>query len=103
MNRFLITGLVASLVASTASADTLREALNATYRSNPTLMAQREGPAHVAELAGELEQAAREEPDMHELVSLTTELLHLCESRQTTCLKELQTAAHSASAVSPKP
>jgi outer membrane protein len=42
VNRILITGFVASLAATTASADTLREALNATYRSNPTLMAQRE-------------------------------------------------------------
>ncbi|WP_240325577.1 TolC family outer membrane protein [Sphingomonas mesophila] len=42
MPRLVLAGLAASLIASTASADTLREALNATYRSNPTLMAQRE-------------------------------------------------------------
>ena len=42
MNRYFVTGLAAMLVASTASADTLREALNSTYRTNPTLMAQRE-------------------------------------------------------------
>ena len=42
MHRFVLTGLAATLVATTASADTLREALNATYRSNPTLMSQRE-------------------------------------------------------------
>ena len=38
----LIGSLVAALYAGTASADTLREALNSTYRTNPTLMAQRE-------------------------------------------------------------
>ena len=43
MTRHLITGaLAAVLMAGTASADTLREALNATYRTNPTLNAQRE-------------------------------------------------------------
>jgi len=34
--------LIAALAAGTASADTLREALASTYRTNPTLMAQRE-------------------------------------------------------------
>ena len=38
----LIGSLIAALYAGTASADTLREALNMTYRTNPTLMAQRE-------------------------------------------------------------
>jgi outer membrane protein len=38
----LIGSLIAALYAGTASADTLREALNSTYRTNPTLMAQRE-------------------------------------------------------------
>ena len=43
MTRHLLTGvLVASLMTEAAWADTLREALNATYRSNPTLNAQRE-------------------------------------------------------------
>jgi diguanylate cyclase (GGDEF)-like protein/putative nucleotidyltransferase with HDIG domain/PAS domain S-box-containing protein len=52
-----------------------------------------EGPSEVVTLATELEKAALNDPDMRELVALTTELLHLCESRQTTCLKELQTAS----------
>ena len=38
----LIGSLTAALAAGTASADTLREALVSTYRTNPTLMAQRE-------------------------------------------------------------
>ena len=43
MKRHLLTGtLAAALVAGTASADTLREALNASYRTNPTLTGQRE-------------------------------------------------------------
>jgi outer membrane protein len=40
--HLLIGALAASLLAQTASADTLREALNSTYRYNPTLNAQRE-------------------------------------------------------------
>jgi outer membrane protein len=41
--RTIITGsLIAGLLASTASADTLRDALASAYRSNPTLTAQRE-------------------------------------------------------------
>ncbi|MEO5774489.1 MAG: TolC family outer membrane protein [Sphingomicrobium sp.] len=43
MVRKLITGtMIAALMAGTASADTLREALASTYRSNPTLTGQRE-------------------------------------------------------------
>ena len=43
MFRIFLTGsLVAGLLASTASADTLRDALASAYRSNPTLTAQRE-------------------------------------------------------------
>ncbi len=43
LTRHLIIGaLVASLMAEAASADTLREALNSTYATNPTLNAQRE-------------------------------------------------------------
>ena len=43
MVRKLITGtLVGALLAGTASADTLREALVATYHNNPTLMGQRQ-------------------------------------------------------------
>jgi outer membrane protein len=43
VTRHLLTGvLVASLMTEAAWADTLREALNATYRANPTLNAQRE-------------------------------------------------------------
>lgn len=38
----LMGSLIAALAAGTASADTLREALVSTYRTNPTLMAQRE-------------------------------------------------------------
>jgi outer membrane protein len=40
--RPLLTGLLLALVAGTASAETLREALVATYANNPTLTAQRE-------------------------------------------------------------
>src|SRR4051812_32078463 len=41
--RTFITGsLIAGLLAGTASADTLRDALVSSYRSNPTLTAQRE-------------------------------------------------------------
>ena len=43
MYRKLLTGtLLAALLAGTASADTLRDALVAAYQTNPTLMAQRE-------------------------------------------------------------
>ncbi|MEO6360751.1 MAG: TolC family outer membrane protein [Sphingomicrobium sp.] len=43
MVRKLITGtLIGALMAGTAAADTLREALVSTYRSNPTLMGQRQ-------------------------------------------------------------
>ena len=43
MLRSLISAsLVAALMAGTASADTLREALVSSYNSNPTLMSQRE-------------------------------------------------------------
>ena len=56
------------------------------------VLAQVEGPSPVATLAAQLEKAALHEPDLHELVALTTELLRLCERRQTSCLKELQTA-----------
>ena len=38
----LMGSLIAAIAAGTASADTLREALVSTYRTNPTLMAQRE-------------------------------------------------------------
>ena len=51
-----------------------------------------EGTANVATLAAQLEQAALDEPDLHALVGLTTDLLRLCESRQTSCLKALQTS-----------
>ena len=40
--HLLIGALAASLLAQTASADTLREALVSTYQANPTLTAQRE-------------------------------------------------------------
>jgi len=40
--HILIGALVAALLSEAASADTLREALNATYATNPTLNAQRE-------------------------------------------------------------
>jgi putative nucleotidyltransferase with HDIG domain len=49
------------------------------------------GQSRVVTLARELEKAAIEDPDLHGLVALTTELLQLCESQQTSCLKELQT------------
>jgi outer membrane protein len=43
VKRHLLTGtLVAALVAGSASADTLRDALNSAYRTNPTLTGQRE-------------------------------------------------------------
>ena len=40
--KFLTGSLIAFLFASSAAADTLREALNGAYRTNPTLTAQRE-------------------------------------------------------------
>src|SRR4029079_5939774 len=40
--KFISASLVAALMAGTASADTLRDALVAAYRTNPTLTAQRE-------------------------------------------------------------
>jgi outer membrane protein len=40
--HLLIGAMAATLLGGTASADTLREALNSTYRTNPTLNAQRE-------------------------------------------------------------
>jgi diguanylate cyclase (GGDEF)-like protein/putative nucleotidyltransferase with HDIG domain/PAS domain S-box-containing protein len=55
-----------------------------------SVIARAEGPTQAVGLATQLEQAALHEPDMHELVALTTQLLQLCESRQTRCLKELQ-------------
>ena len=43
MVRKLLTGsLIAALMAGTAGADTLREALVSAYQTNPTLTAQRE-------------------------------------------------------------
>ncbi len=43
MKRQLLTGgLIAAFLTTAASADTLREALNATYRGNPTLTGQRQ-------------------------------------------------------------
>ena len=43
MKRHLLTGtIIAALVAGPASGDTLREALNAAYRTNPTMTGQRE-------------------------------------------------------------
>jgi outer membrane protein len=41
-SKLLTASLLAALMAGTASADTLREALVSTYRTNPTLTAQRE-------------------------------------------------------------
>ena len=40
--KFLTASLIASLMAGTASADTLRDALVSAYRTNPTLTAQRQ-------------------------------------------------------------
>ena len=42
MRKLAIGTLLAALMAGTASADTLREALAATYRNNPTITGQRE-------------------------------------------------------------
>ena len=42
VRKFLTGSLIAALMAGTASADTLRDALVSAYQSNPTLMAQRE-------------------------------------------------------------
>ena len=41
MRRLAIASLTAALCAGTASADTLREALISTYRTNPTITGQR--------------------------------------------------------------
>jgi hypothetical protein len=57
------------------------------------LTAQAEGPTRLATLASQLEQSALHQPDMHDLVALTTELLRLCETQQTSCLKDLQTSS----------
>jgi outer membrane protein len=42
VRKFISASLVAALMAGTASADTLREALVSAYQTNPTLTAQRE-------------------------------------------------------------
>src|SRR6476469_1576932 len=42
VRKFISASLVAALMAGTASADTLREALVSAYRTNPTLTSQRE-------------------------------------------------------------
>jgi outer membrane protein len=42
LRKLIIGSAIAGLLAGTASADTLREALVSTYQTNPTLMAQRE-------------------------------------------------------------
>ena len=42
VRKFLTTSLIAALMAGTASADTLREALVSAYQTNPTLTGQRE-------------------------------------------------------------
>src|SRR5437763_8606216 len=42
LRKFISASLVAALMAGTASADTLREALVSSYQNNPTLTAQRE-------------------------------------------------------------
>ena len=45
LRKLALGSLVAALMAGTASADTLREALQSTYQSNPTITGQREPPA----------------------------------------------------------
>src|SRR5919107_5325844 len=42
LRKFISASLVAALMAGTANADTLRDALVSAYNSNPTLTAQRE-------------------------------------------------------------
>ena len=42
LRKLTVGALVAALMAGTASADTLREALVSTYRTNPTITGQRE-------------------------------------------------------------
>jgi len=42
LRKFISASVVAALMAGTASADTLREALVSSYQTNPTLTAQRE-------------------------------------------------------------
>jgi diguanylate cyclase (GGDEF)-like protein len=48
--------------------------------------ARKEGVPQIADLAGQLEQLARTQPDLMEMVKLTTELLQLCRSTQVSYL-----------------
>jgi diguanylate cyclase (GGDEF)-like protein/PAS domain S-box-containing protein len=43
----------------------------------------------VTSLAAKLAEAAKGDPDMFELVSLTTELMHICNSSQESCLEDV--------------
>jgi diguanylate cyclase (GGDEF)-like protein/PAS domain S-box-containing protein len=51
-----------------------------------TATATKEGVPQIAELAAELEQAASSEPDLINIVQLTTDLLELCRSTQSSYL-----------------
>ncbi len=51
-------------------------------------VAEAEGSDRIATIAAQLRDAAKDEPEMLQLVSLTNELLGLCRSAQTTALAE---------------
>ena len=51
-------------------------------------VAEAEGSDRIAALSAQLRDAAKDEPEMLQLVSLTNELLGLCRSAQTTALAE---------------
>ena len=69
MFRKLVSGsLIAALMAGTAAADTLRDALVSAYRTNPTLTAQRESlkatdaTVAIAKAAGRPQVSAHRRP-----------------------------------------
>jgi outer membrane protein len=75
--RKIITGaLVGVLLAGTASADTLREALVSTYQTNPTLTAQRENLKATDATVAIARSAGR--PQISRPVALNRELTRRC-------------------------
>jgi hypothetical protein len=51
-----------------------------------SVTARKEGVQQIADVAGELEHLARNQPDMMQMVKLTTDLLQLCRSTQVSYL-----------------
>jgi hypothetical protein len=56
--------------------------------------ALKEGVPQIADLAGQLQQLARSQPDLMEMVKLTTELLELCRSTQVSYLAAPDESLH---------